>query len=637
MENMSYPHKPQNISELDLFEASNLFQTIADMANIGILVLDDYNRIEFANRMIAHFVGYEVGELLSKNFTEFLDEKNRKLFQTLKETTDTYSTRIYPGIELITAYATNVVTEMCFTSYLTQAGDKKYLIYFRDISVQWHLTKELRESEKKYRELFNRVDQGIFISTKEGKFVDCNPALLNILGYGTKEEFSKMDIIKDLYLIPEDRKKFQDIIERDEFVKNYEVIWKKKNGEKIPVLLTSHVMRDENDRVVGYQGLTIDISERIRMERELEEKNRFFSNLLESSVECIVAADIRGKVIFFNKAAEKLTGYKTEEVIGKFHITRFYPLEVAKDIMRKLRSDDYGGRGKLDNFRITLYGKDGVEIPLSCSASIIYEGDKELASLGLFTDLREKLKMEKELQDTQMRLIQAEKMASLGSLAAGVAHEINNPLGGILIYASLLMEDFDDQNDLRVQDLKRIVEEGTRCKDIVKSLLEFARQTESKYESVAINKALDDVLFFLEKQALFHNIQIIKEFNPNLPLIQGDPNQIKQVFMNMVVNAAEAMTEKGGTLTITTGVNQDGPSIAIFFKDTGPGIPSAIQSKIFDPFFTTKGIGKGTGLGLSTSYGIVQSHHGAIEVDSIPGKGTTFKIILPISFEKFQE
>ena len=634
---MSYPHKPQKISELDLLGASNLFQTIAEMANIGIVVLDDYNHIEFANSMIAHFIGYEVTTLLSKNFTDFLDEKNQKLFQALKEKIDTYSARIYPGIELITAYPTNIVTEICLTSYLTQSGDKKYLIYLRDISVQWDLTRELRESEKKYRELFNRVDQGIFVSSKEGRFVDCNAALLNILGYTSKEEFLKMDIIKDLYLNPEDRKKYQEIIERDGFVKNYEVIWKKKNGEKITILLTSHVIRGEGDAIIGYQGLTIDISERIRMERELEEKNRFFSNLLESSVECIVAADTRGKVIFFNKAAEKLTGYTAEEVIGKIHITKFYHIDVAKNIMRRLRSDEYGGRGKLENFRVILHGKDEVEIPVSCSASMIYEGDKELASLGLFTDLREKIKMEKELQDTQMRLIQTEKMASLGSLAAGVAHEINNPLGGILIYASLLMEDFADQNDPRVQDLKRIVEEGTRCKDIVKSLLEFARQTESKFESVAINKAIEDVLFFLEKQALFHNIQTIKELNPDLPPIQGDPNQIKQVLMNMMVNAAEAMSEKGGTLTITTGINPDGSSIVIFFKDTGPGMPPAIQLKIFDPFFTTKDVGKGTGLGLSTSYGIVQNHHGAIEVESAPGKGAAFKIILPIMFEKFQE
>jgi signal transduction histidine kinase len=261
---------------------------------------------------------------------------------------------------------------------------------------------------------------------------------------------------------------------------------------------------------------------------------------------------------------------------------------------------------------------------------------RSLPLLGIFTDLREKIKMEKKLQEAQMRLLQAEKMASLGSLAAGVAHEINNPLGGILIYASLLMEEFENENDPRVQDLKRIVEEGTRCKEIVKSLLEFGRQAESKFEPIDINKAINDGLFFLENQALFQNIKITKHLDPSLPFIQGDANQIKQVFMNMMVNAAEAMSEEGGSLTITTGVNPDESSIYISFKDTGVGIPPEIQSKIFDPFFTTKEVGKGTGLGLSTSYGIIQSHHGNIEVESEVGKGTTFKIILPVSVEEIQ-
>jgi signal transduction histidine kinase len=282
---------------------------------------------------------------------------------------------------------------------------------------------------------------------------------------------------------------------------------------------------------------------------------------------------------------------------------------------------------------LTVFGKDKEEIPVSLSASIVYEGQKELASLGIFTDLREKIEIEKELQDAQVRLLQSEKMASLGSLAAGVAHEINNPLGGILIYASLLMEDFEASKDPRVQDLQKIVEEATRCKEIVKSLLEFGRQTDSRFEPVDINKAILDGLFFLEKQVLFHDIKIIKRLDQTLPFIEGDANQIKQVFMNMMVNAAEAMAEKGGAFTITTGSTSDRSSIFISFQDEGTGIPAEIQSKIFDPFFTTKGVGKGTGLGLSTSYGIIQSHHGTIDVTSSPDEGTTFTIYLPIPVE----
>ncbi|MBW1679154.1 MAG: PAS domain S-box protein [Deltaproteobacteria bacterium] len=628
--------KTQKSYEPEISERGRMFQAIAEMGNIGILVLDEHSRIEFANRKASHITGYELDSLSGKNITDFLDEKHRKNFQTFKKKSTASATKLYQGIELITAYSTPVITEMCFAHYSTQSGEKKYFIYFRDISVRQRLTKELKESEKKYRELFDRVDQGIYLSTKEGKFLDCNAAILKILGYDDKEELLKIDIARNLYVNSEDRKAFQKIIERDGYVKNYEVEFKKKSGEKIPILLTSHVIKNEKGEVIGYQGLNIDISERIRMEQEIRKEHGFLSNLLESSVDCIVAADMRGIVIFFNKAAEKLTGYKTEEVIGKFHITKFYPLEVAKDIMQKMRSDDFGGRGKLESFRITLYGKNGLEIPVSLSASIVYEDDKEVASLGLFTDLREKIKMEKALQEAQMRLLQTEKMASLGSLAAGVAHEINNPLGGILIYASLLMEEFETDDDPRVEDLKKIVEEGIRCKEIVKSLLEFGRQTESKFEPMDINQAINDGLFFLENQALFHGIQIIKNLDPSLPLIQGNPNQIKQVFMNMMVNAAEAMPAGRASLTITTGISPDESSIFISFQDTGTGIPSEIQSKIFDPFFTTKEVGKGTGLGLSTSYGIIQSHHGNIVVESEVAMGTIFTVVLPVSVEKIR-
>ncbi len=381
---------------------------------------------------------------------------------------------------------------------------------------------------------------------------------------------------------------------------------------------------DGTDKAYAYVR---DITDQKRIENEIRKANEFFKNLISSSVDGIIAADMKGNIFIFNHGAEILTGYTEEEVIGKVHITQIYTEGVAKDIMKKLRSVEHGGIGKLNPSQLNLVSKSGEEIPFQLSAALIYDGaGNETASVGIFTDLRPRLAMERKLQETHIQLVSSEKLASLGKLAAGIAHEINNPLGGILIYASLMMEDLPDDDPKR-QDLARIVQEAGRCKDIVKSLLEFARQGELKMEPVDINRAITEGLFFLENQALFHNIRIIKNLEPLLPFARGNSGQLKQVFMNIVVNAAEAM-HGNGTLTISTVFSRELETITIEFADTGEGIPEENLTRIFDPFFTTKEVGKGTGLGLSTAYGIIESHGSKIEVRSRVGVGTSFSILL---------
>ena len=370
-----------------------------------------------------------------------------------------------------------------------------------------------------------------------------------------------------------------------------------------------------------------DIHDETRIANELREANEFFKNLISSSVDGIIAADMKGNIFIFNQGAENLTGYTAEEVIGKVHITKLYPEGVAKEIMRKLRSPEYGGIGKLNPFQLNLASKNGEEIPFQLSASLIYDGaGSEISSVGIFTDLRPRLAMERKFQETHLRLISSEKLASLGKLAAGIAHEINNPLGGILIYSNLLFGGSCREMTQR-QDLARIVQEAGRCKEIVMSLLEFARQREPTMEAVDINRAITDGLFFLENQASFHNIRIIKNLDPSLPFARGNAGQLKQVFMNIIVNAAEAM-HGSGTLPISTALDREQNASPSPSPIPGRGIPEENLSRIFDPFFTTKEIGKGTGLGLSTSYGIIEGHGSKIEVQSKVGEGTTFTISL---------
>jgi PAS domain S-box-containing protein len=610
-------------------EVTQQFEKIAEMGDDGIVVFDQTFKIVFANQMASEIIGISKEDLIGRNFFSVIGKEDKEFLEGTVTRGVGIGEKLCTEMSILTSEGHVKDAEVCIALAKSDTGEVKTYAYIRDITERKKFERDLKGSEEKLRNLFERVRHGLFISSKEGKFLDCNQALLDMLGYSAKEEFLEIDIARDLYVNPEDRKVFQERIERDGYAKDMEVEFKKKNGERITVLLTGHPIKNEKGEVVGYQGINLDISERKRIENELREANEFFMNLIESSVDGIIAADMKGDIFIFNKGAEALTGYAAEEVISKLHITKIYPAGVAKEIMKKLRSPEYGGVGKFIPTQLNVLNKFGEEIPIQLSAVLIYNGaGQEIASVGIFTDLRSRLKIEKKLQETHLQLVSSEKMASLGKLAAGIAHEINNPLGGILIYSSLMMEDVSEE-DPRRGDLARIVQEAGRCKEIVKSLLEFARQTEPKMEPTDINRAINDGLFFLVNQALFHNIQIVKRLDSFLPFVQGNASQLKQVFMNIIVNAAEAM-HGSGTLTITTSPAPDRKTIFVEFTDTGEGIPEENFTRIFDPFFTTKEVGKGTGLGLATSYGIIEDHGGKISVKSKVGEGTTFKIELPV-------
>lgn len=264
---------------------------------------------------------------------------------------------------------------------------------------------------------------------------------------------------------------------------------------------------------------------------------------------------------------------------------------------------------------------------LSARADTFREDEVGALAKGFNSMMDEIERSNNKIKTLQTQLIQSERLASLGEISAGIAHEINNPLAGILIYSNLLLEDTKDAAPEK-ENLKRIMEQANRCKDIVKGLLDFSRQTEPKIELISINKYIEGALKLVENQALFHNIEIRRELAQNLPFIKGDAAQLQQVFLNILINAGEAMPQ-GGKIDVETNLSKDGNFIEIKFKDTGCGIPKKNLKKVFDPFFTTKPPGKGTGLGLSVSYGIVKNHNGVIDIESQEGKGTTFTIKLP--------
>jgi two-component system, NtrC family, sensor kinase len=230
-----------------------------------------------------------------------------------------------------------------------------------------------------------------------------------------------------------------------------------------------------------------------------------------------------------------------------------------------------------------------------------------------------------EMRAIQTQMLQAEKLAAIGKLAAGVAHEINNPLTGVLTNASLLLQDTPAGDPDRA-DLQTIVDETMRCRKIVKGLLEFSRQAKPQTQPLELNQVIEDVLGLVKNQASFRNIVLEMALDPDLPAVMADRDQMRQVVLNIVLNAAEAMPG-GGRLRLASTFDRAAGRARIEAKDTGSGIPEEIQARMFEPFYTTKKTG--TGLGLAIAYGIVEEHKGRLRVDSAPGRGTTMIIELP--------
>ena len=324
--------------------------------------------------------------------------------------------------------------------------------------------------------------------------------------------------------------------------------------------------------------------------------------------------------------------------IGTIFIIAFVAVSLTKRISKPLRQLEAVAKNiENGDYRSDFSIKAPREIEnLALSLNqMAKELESEKLELKNWTDTLEKKVQERtdELTKIHDQLFRSEKLASIGKLAAGVAHEINNPLTGVLTNASLLLEDLDD-NDPRREDVQVIVNETIRCREIVKRLLDFARQTKPQKKVSNINQIIENIILLVRNQSSFRNIIIKKNLHDNIPEILVDMDQIQQVFINLVLNASEAMTN-GGQLTIETGLSSNEDYIEVKFIDTGCGISDADKVKIFDPFFTTKG--HGTGLGLSISYGIIERHGGKIILDSKPGSGTTFTIFLPVNAEEGED
>ena len=316
--------------------------------------------------------------------------------------------------------------------------------------------------------------------------------------------------------------------------------------------------------------------------------------------------DIRTRTLFVFFAVTLLGMIAVMAASSLFadRITR--PINYLVGVAAQISSGDF-------DVKVNVNTKDEIgqlEIAFNIMAAALRERDEELKN------------------QTNLKLMRSEKLAALGRMAAGIAHEINNPLTGVLMYGYILLENMPHDSQER-KDMETIINETTRCREIIRDLLDFSRENVPEKKPVDMNQVIDKAVSIIDKKLYFEKIEIVRDFSDALPGVPADSNQLQQVFINLFLNAVEAMPD-GGRLVIRTAPGRDNMSVIIRITDTGTGIPPENTDKIFDPFFTTKEIGKGTGLGLAVTYGIIQKHGGQIVFESEPGRGTSFIIKLPV-------
>jgi len=494
------------------------------------------------------------------------------------------------------------------------------LVIVRDITERKRAEEALRESEEKYRKIVGNVYDMVYSLYPDGTLYFISPNVLSFTGYKPEEGIGH-NIVE--FIHPDDREHvladFEKTIKTgEEFPTIFRFL--RKDGSYFYAEELGRVIR-EGGKLVGVTGIIRDITERKKMEEALRENEEKLQRMFESATDGIVVTDLNGNIMEMNEAAVRLHGSDSKEkLIGQ----STFELIAEKDrvrVMEILKNALEDGQIRR-NVEITFLTEDGREYFAEVSSALLRDAAGNSAGfIAIFRDITERKKMEEQL-------IVADRLASIGELSSGLAHELNNPLTGIILLSELLLAK-DLPDDVR-EDLKVIDRELQRTAGIVRNLLTFARKHETEKQAANINSIIEKVLELRAYEQKVSNIEVNTQFAPALPEIMADGFLLQQVFINIIINAEHFMIEahNKGTLTITT--ERVGNIVRASFVDDGLGIAQENLGHLFDPFFTTKEVGKGTGLGLSICHGIVTEHGGRIYAESELGKGATFIVELPI-------
>ena len=581
---------------------SEIFDAITDY----IVVHDESDKVLRVNRSLAAMIGVAPGELVGVNMRALLALTNEPALYSCpfcRSLGDSEDEFVHPALDR---------TYLVSTSRVHGAsGENLQTIHvLKDIS-------DRREAERRYRELFDNIQEGLFFSTPEGRFVEVNDALVTMLGYSSRDELLQVDIPSEVYFSPEQRLFHAAAMEKDGRMRNFEATLRRKNGSPIYVLINAFGMYDASGKLLQIRGLMLDVTGLHTYQSELQRERDFSGKILSNTQSFILVSDTAGLISYANRRWYE-AGFEQGELIGR------PVLELAAPGCIRALSDALQATlqgGQVDNLELQILRGNGNSGQFSVNLSPMRDEQNNINSIVVvMTDITDSAEL-------RGKLVHAEKMAAVGQLVSGVAHEVNNPLTAILGFADLLLEN-PELPDTARKDLRVILQEAQRTKQIVQNLLSFARQMPPQRNPVQLNLILRRTIQLRAYDFASHGVDVIEHLDEGLPEIIGDAHQLQQVFLNILNNAYDAVHESGRPARIEIMTAKADNAVEVSFCDNGPGILN--PDRIFDPFFTTKEVGKGTGLGLSICYGIVKEHGGEILCHNNPdGQGATFIVRFP--------
>ena len=487
-----------------------------------------------------------------------------------------------------------------------------------------HVLKDItdrREAERRYRELFDSIQEGLFFATPDGRFLDVNDAMVRMLGYASREELLRADVSPHLYPVPEAREKFLRALSERGVLRNYEETLRRKDGTLLHTLQNITAVRDARGRIAQIRGLMLDVTEQKTFQSQLQRERDFNQKILNTTQSMILVLDTAGLISYANRRCYE-AGYQEGELIGH-RLVDWVEASHREDFDAALETTAHGHQ--VENLELRVRRSDGSMGHFSISLSPMRDEQNAVNSVVVvMTDITDAALL-------QAKLAHSEKMATIGRLVSGVAHEVNNPLAAILGFTDLLLENPEVPGSAR-EDLQIILQETQRTKDIVQDLLSFARQRPVQRELVQVNSVLRQTIKLRSYDFASHGVEVVEDFEEALAAALGDSQQLQQVFLNILNNAYDAVQEAGQRGRIRIHTRRQAEMIEVAISDNGTGITD--PHRIFDPFYTTKQVGKGTGLGLSICYGIVRAHGGEIQCwNNEQGAGSTFVVRIPVATE----